>query len=469
MKALLAVPLALGSLLLSVACSGSGSEEGAREGTSSGRSAATSEAGGGGQEGATPAPPDFAGRALVAISDVDMQPSAYAGVPLDRPGRGVADTLTSVPLPLATERGARDASARELPIGEAEVSNSMSGWPYALGISPDGDTAYVIETNAPAGSARTLEEIPPGDQLTSVDLSDPANPSVVEQLEVGEAPETVSVHPDGSLLAVTTGEAGRQVQLVPVRDGSLGEPQDFPLEGVEGEAPIPVGRIAWHPSGDYLAVVLQEADQIVFYEVSRENGRYGIEPLGDPVEVGKYPSGGYFTPDGRHFVTNELKWGEDVEGFYVGAQPGELTSVRFDEGGAHEVVSRTRVGISPEGMDISPDGSLIVTANLRRSYVAWDDSQLTDSSVSLATLDTETGRLRTIGEYGFEGILPEGVAFDAEGDDVAIAVADYFDFTERRGGLEFWRVNREGGEPSLERTGFSADVVRGAHQVELIP
>jgi hypothetical protein len=78
------------------------------------------------------------------------------------------------------------------------------------------------------------------------------------------------------------------------------------------------------------------------------------------------------------------------------------------------------------------------------------------------TLD-RTGQLTKIDDYPFEGILPEGAAFDASGNALAVAVYDYFT-PKPESGIEFWQVIQNP-KPELRRTGYAIDVSRGVHQV----
>lgn len=74
-----------------------------------------------------------------------------------------------------------------------------------------------------------------------------------------------------------------------------------------------------------------------------------------------------------------------------------------------------------------------------------------------------TGQLTKINDYPFEGILPEGAAFDAISNTLAVAVYDYFT-PKPEGGIELWRVV-EKPTPELQGTGYIVDVGRGVHQV----
>jgi hypothetical protein len=84
------------------------------------------------------------------------------------------------------------------------------------------------------------------------------------------------------------------------------------------------------------------------------------------------------------------------------------------------------------------------------------------ATLSLMTLD-RAGQLTKIDDYPFEGSLPEGAAFDASGNALAVTVYNYFTL-KPEGGIEFWQVI-EKPTPELRRTGYVIDVGRGVHQV----
>ena len=82
-------------------------------------------------------------------------------------------------------------------------------------------------------------------------------------------------------------------------------------------------------------------------------------------------------------------------------------------------------------------------------------------------MNQQTGELTTVGqEYRFEGILPERAAFDVEEKSLAVVIYNYREEQPRTGAVEFWNVVL-GDEPTLERTGFKIDVVRGTHDIIL--
>jgi len=181
---------------------------------------------------------------------------------------------------------------------------------------------------------------------------------------------------------------------------------------------------------------------------------------------------GRFTPDGRFYLIPDVKW--QTYGIrqldYLANPKGTLTAIRFSETAQPSVASVIEVGLSPEGFAISPDASLIVTVNMRRTYLpnwlpAWRGKPY--SSLSLVHFDQATGQLTPVGKYGFEGLLPEQATFDVSGQLLAVVIYHHREQGPKTGMVEFWNIVRE--EPRLERTGYKVEVVRGAHDIVLVP
>lgn len=425
---------------------------------------------GGGPRAAEPARPgDVTGRYIVTISDADMSAPALASGRLGERDPGMQDTLTVLALPI------REPST---PWAQINVSNSVIGPPNALAVSRDGNTAFVVESRGPApAGAVMVDELPAGRMLFAVDMTDPLAPRIVGSVEVGTNPTAVDVHPDGNLAAVATSQPQEQIVMVPIEGSSLGQPLAWPLLGVDDSSAVP-SCVSWSPDGRLLAMTLPDHDLVVFLEFTRDqnDNAMGLRPFGAPVRVGKYPYSGRFSPDGRYYITTDLQWGRDVEEFRVGAPEGRLTVIRVagplpadadPATAAHEVVSSATVGVSPEGLAISPDGRYVVTANLRRSYLDDADPRLTPGgSLSLLTLSDRSGELNNVAEYDLDG-MPEGIAFDAAGNFLVVTQFRTFDAAATDGELAFYRLN-VGGRPSLEATDFRLGVGKGPHGVLIV-
>lgn len=421
-----------------------------------------------------PAPDSISGKYIAVMCDADMSWSAFSDGTLGTHGGSDSLTVVSLPISLApTEESPRWQTS----VAQAPVSNSAYGPPVSLAVTRDGARAYVCETRGPAPAGATmLNQLPVGTTLTAVDLSNPAQPTVLAAANIGEEPTGCDVSPDGTLVAVVTRKPGAEIVIVPVStEVPLGQPMAFPLAG--GGRPT---CVQWHPGGRHLAITLPDAGLVAFFEYTSDtgDGTPGLAPWGEPVKVGKYPASGRFTPDGRHFVVTELQWGPDVEGFMAGAPEGQLSMIRLSnvksavtpEGidnsrVVHEVSSRATVGVSPECMAISPDGRFAVTGNLKGSYLAEGAAHATQGG-SLSLVRIDGGTLETVSETPIKA-MPEGVSFDQSGQHVVVSEFRSFDPGALDGELAFFKLVT-GGTPSLVPAKFYVGVGRGPHGVLIV-
>ncbi|RQH07312.1 lactonase family protein, partial [Okeania hirsuta] len=146
-----------------------------------------------------------------------------------------------------------------------------------------------------------------------------------------------------------------------------------------------------------------------------------------------------------------------------------LVSIKFNPSGDHDIISKTKVGLSPEGFDLSPDGNYAIVANMRRTYgpkAFWFVPARTGASLSLVKVDPETGMLKTLGkEYLFEGVLPEDAIFDTESNSIAVAVYHEQDeLFPTHGWLDLWELKDE----QLVKTAEKLPLTRGVHNLLLI-
>ena len=413
----------------------------------------------------SPQPITFNGDTLLIASDADMVATAYADAKLDRVAE-VEDTLTLIDLPL---------DFNNPKIASIQVSNSVMSWPQIIATSPDGKRAYIVEVRSRPEDGiqelETIDDMPEGKYLTVVDLANSAQPKIIESVAVGRNPEHISISPDGKLLAVNLEDAGRELLIVKLQpDGKLGKRFYFPMPSDNTRTD---NRTAiWHPSGKYLAMTQDKNSRVGFYSVTTTpDDNIQVTPYSQPLEVGNHLTHPRFTSDGRFLLTCDLKWSTKSQSLlnYLMNPPGEAIAIRFEPESAKPptITSRVEVGLSPEGFALSPDDSLLATVNMRRTYLpsyvpAWRGKPY--SSLSLVKFDSQSGQLTNVDEYGFEGLLPEQVTFDAEGKSLAVVIFHYREPSPHKGAVEFWKVI-PGDNPRLERTGFKLDVVRGAHDI----
>ncbi len=416
----------------------------------------------------SPQPITFNGDTLLIASDADMVATAYADAKIDRVAE-VEDTLTLIDLPL---------NFNNPKITSIQVSNSVMSWPQIIATSPDGKRAYIVEVRSRPEDGiqelETIDDMPEGKYITVVDLANPDRPQIIESVAVGRNPEHISISPDGKLLAVNLEDAGRELLIIKLQpDGKLGKRFYFPMPS--NGTRMDNRTAVWHPSGKYLAMTQDKNSRVGFYRVTTTpDDNIQVTPYGQPLEVGNHLTHPRFTSDGRFLLTCDLKWSTNPSPVLSALMnpPGEAIAIKFEPESAKPptITSRVEIGLSPEGFAISPDDSLIATVNMRRTYLpnyipAWRGKPY--SSLSLVKFDSQSGQLTSVDEYGFEGLLPEQVTFDAEGKSLAVVIFHYREPSPHKGAVEFWKVI-PGDNPRLERTGYKIDVVRGAHDITLV-
>ncbi|MEP4192592.1 MAG: hypothetical protein ABJN51_16010, partial [Sneathiella sp.] len=162
------------------------------------------------------------------------------------------------------------------------------------------------------------------------------------------------------------------------------------------------------------------------------------------------------------------------QGHWTEAPRGSVLTVRMNANSnnqktRHAMISTIKTGVSPEGLAVSPDGKWVVTTNLERSYLPYNDKRITwFSSLTLARLDEKTGQLIKIGDFAYDGILPEAAVFDNSSNFIAVATYDHFDDRKKGGSIDFWRIDTDPLDASrthLVKTEYSVDVARGPHSM----
>jgi len=223
---------------------------------------------------------------------------------------------------------------------------------YAAAITPDGDSAYVVNrgsnnvsvidtlTNEVVGSPITVGEAPdaiaisPNEQTAYVTNYASNNVSVIDTatnevlgspIGVGEEPDAIAITPDGKSAYVVNGKSNS----VSVIDTATNEVLGSPI-GV-GEEP---DAIAITPDGKSLYVVSRGSKSVSAIETATN------EVLGSPISVGEAPNAIAITPDAKSaYVVN-----------------GKSNTVSVIDTATNEVLgSPIGVGERPKAIAITPD------------------------------------------------------------------------------------------------------------------
>lgn len=408
---------------------------------------------------------DFGGKLLIVASDTDMLASAYQDGKLG-PAVG-SDVLSTIRL---------DGGRTPMRTATVEVTNSVTGPPAAVAVTPDGKYAIAVETQGPRAAGKpeaTMNDLAPGKKITVVDLQDPDKPKVVQQVESYERAVSVSVNPAGTLVAVAFAPktAPKQPPLVlyRFRNGRLFDPLEPSVPGFMADDRLV--DVEFLPKQDALAVVYETSThpRLSFVKYATSETGIALQPWGNTLELDRSPFLVKFTPDGRFAIVNSM-YGQNVRG--------TLTSIQLADSSAgeaepkHLIVSHTEAGELPEGLAISPNGRWVATANLESSYYPWTDShQKFFASLSLLRLDPATGVLQRVGDFAFDGVLPEPLVFDNSSRFIAAASFEQFDNPKAGGSINFWRIadnNDEPGRVELVKLNESIPVARGPQSMAIV-
>lgn len=423
-------------------------------------------------QGAPSAYFDFQGKFLLSVSDADMVPSAYVDGGLG-PVEG-EDVLSIIDL------SKNPSDYRAVEIG---ASNSVTGPPSVLAITPDGRYAFIIETRGqrPTDKANPqIGDLPEGNLITVVDLLD-KNKLVVSQKITGfPHPTSVSINAAGDVMAVAFRPADKQssfpLVLYTFSEGKLTRPVTPKIPAWKlGDN---LRHVEFHPTDNTLALLNASDPSISFVKIEMANSELSLTPWGKKVPVEKAPYVAKFTPDGKHVAVNAIYADGDVIDGGLGAPFGSVSLIKLnsrensDGEPVHLLCSKAVTGVMPEGLTVSPDGKYIVTANLERSSTSLDDpKQGFFSSLTLISLDQENGRLKTQGTFAVDAILPESVVFDNSSKFLAMTAFDHFDPLRKGGSIMFWRVVTDYYNPDrieLVRISYEVSVARGAHTIGII-
>ena len=405
-------------------------------------------------------PSHFEGN-ILAISDADMVASAYGDGKLGQVV-GIRDTLTLI----------ENRNGKLKGLSKLHVSNSVMGWPAILAWDQDLAYAYVVETGAEIHD--TLQQVenvytdfPLGRKLSVVDYQQAQTPKLIQVVEFGKGLQGIDINQRGTLLVGGSSEKGKEIVVGTLKEGLIDRIFTF----TESQIDYSLGRdggiksVKFHPTQNVIGVNLNN-NSVVFYRIVEENAGIDLIKVGESLEsLCTRCSVGNWHPSGDFFFISDVNWSGSKLG-YAFNRKGKLISIRFDEKGHHEIASQIKVGLSPEGFDISPDGKYAAVVNMNRTYLPKKFRFIPKSkisSLSLLKIDPSSGKLTPLGKpYAFEGALPEDAIFDQESNSIAVAVYHtLYDMQPKEGWIDFWEIQND----TLYKTQRTQPLTRGVHSL----
>jgi DNA-binding beta-propeller fold protein YncE len=281
----------------------------------------------------------------------------------------------------------------------ADVGNSIFGPPTNLVMTPDERMALVAE------AVTVVEEkgkptIVKTDQVHVIDLSS-SPPRKISSVKVGLQPSGMALSPDGQI-ALVCNRAGNSISVLRI-DGM----------NVKNVSTVDIGdmvtHVAFTPDGNKALFNRYEKASIGILNVR------GTEVIsaGVDIPVGRYPYSFAITPDGTLALVPNMGSTGRSDGHM-----GSLTVIDLSLD-PPRVIDTVTVGDTPEGIAVSPDGSLAVTGELGGADAtpdAWFYNELSTATV-LKIKGKEVRPFKTLKT----GRIGESVAFTPDGRYLLIA------------------------------------------------
>ena len=331
----------------------------------------------------------FENKAFLVLSDVDI----------DVENNEALFEEQSTHMALAQDQLSRiEFTSDGLKYAEQVAQNSALNWNKSIGLSTDSNLVIVAQTHL----GMELNEAPIARHQLIAYQTKTLEP--VDSIDIGPNPAAVAVHPAGEFIATVIDSSGAEIAITSLQGNQFGQTFYFPT-GVQTSIKIRATDIEWHPSGQYLAITLEETGMVAFYKLSRLGTRPVVQMNNNPLKIGKRPTAGRFSPDGKHYLITDL--GDP-------AKPGRLLAIRCDfrQGGKHGLTAYSPVGVNPSAFAVSPDGKKIVLLN--------KGDEPGTASLQLIERDPVSGKLKLLHTLNYDGLSPESVQFSDDSKSIAV-------------------------------------------------
>ena len=282
-------------------------------------------------------------------------------------------------------------------VAEIDVPASVVGPPLSVAITPDESLALVTAAMKidPADATKTT----PDNRMSVVDLK-ASPPRVIATLETGKGPAGLSINRKGTLALVANRSEG-SVSIFTIEGKNVKAAGKVTL----GDDKTGVSHVAIAPDGKMALVSRDGDDRISVLSIDGTKVEYtkrdlyaGLRPYGlDIASTGAIAA-----------VAN------------IGKGNGDSDTVSLIDLQAKppRVVDTVSVGQTPEGLKISPDGSIVAVVVMNGSNKATDSPFFNDAG-KLVLLRVIGSSIHRVAEAPI-GHWSQGVAFSSDGSTILV-------------------------------------------------
>ena len=282
-------------------------------------------------------------------------------------------------------------------VAELDVPGSVVGPPFSVAVAPDESLALVTanEKLDPSDATKRIAN----NTLSVVDLT-ATPPRIVATLETGRAPAGVSINRAGTLALVANRGEGT-----------------VSVYAIQGKTVTPVGKVAIADEKSGTSHVAIAPDGKLALVTRDGDDRISVLSIdGAKVEYTKRDISAGLRPYGIDIASN----GAFAAVANIGRSGGDADTVSIIDLKAKppRVVSTLTVGQTPEGIKVSPDGSLVAAVVMNGSNKPKDSPFFNDAGklVLLRVTGTDLSRVSEapIGHWS------QGAAFSPDGKHVFV-------------------------------------------------
>lgn len=273
------------------------------------------------------------------------------------------------------------------------LMNSIFGPPVNLAITPDEGLALVANSVNIVDEGGTLKSVP-DNRLWVIDLQ-AIPPKLIDTVAVGKQPSGLSINRAGNL-ALIANRADNSISVLRIT-GKKVELIDTVAMGEQ------VAHVVFTPDGKRALAAKFPGHKIAVLDVAGEKVSYGKYDM----PVGQWPYNVDITPDGRIALS--------ADNGKSGASDGNVDTVSVIdlELSPPRVIDKVIVGDAPEGLAISPTGTMAVALLLRGSDGA-KNAFFYNKNGSVVAMRIDGKKVTKTNEVEVGG-LPEGAVFSDDG------------------------------------------------------
>ncbi len=281
------------------------------------------------------------------------------------------------------------------------LDNTVIGPPTNLAITPSRDIALVANSINAEPKGNTFKPAP-DDRLFVIDLT-ASPPAVIDTLHIGKQPSGMAIAPNGKL-ALVANRADGTVSVLSI-DGKTVKLIGSVSVGTAADS---VSAVAITPDGKHALAAKAGGNAVALLTIDGDKVTYDKRDL----PTGLFPYNVVVSPDGKIALT--------ADNGNHGTSDGNDKSIGVIDLTANpvRVVNHVTVGDLPEGLAISPTGTIAVSIEARGSNQPTS-SWFHHPGGAVSVLKIDGTKVTKISEIPV-GQLPEGAVFSADGSHIYV-------------------------------------------------